>query len=153
MEGVIICVLCFKYHKINKSRSRKQNSCFFRARAVCKFSNCLEFTFFIRNNPLECHAEDSIVVEYITSGFISQEHSNGKTVYGRNLSSSQRLEVAKNISESSVSKYFYDQFESSENTNLALNFGNLNNIRSSSVLRRAKFDLSSLQRYSNDNWN
>ena len=35
---------------------------------------------------------------------------------------------------------------------MALNFGNLNNIRSSSVLRRAKSDLSSLQRYSNDNW-
>ena len=71
----------------------------------------------------------------------------------RNLSSSQRLEVAKKISESSVSKYFYDQFESPENTNLVLNFGNLDSIRSSSVLRRAKFDLSSLQRYSNDNWN
>ena len=78
MEGVIICVLCFKYHKINKSRGRKQNSCFFRAKAVCKFSNCLEFTFFIRNNPLEYHAVDSIVVEYITSGYISKEHSNGK---------------------------------------------------------------------------
>ena len=74
-------------------------------------------------------------------------------MYARNLSSSQRLEVAKNICGSSVSKYVHDQFESSENTNLALNFGNLNNIRSSSVLRRAKFDLSSLQRYSNDNWN
>ena len=35
---------------------------------------------------------------------------------------------------------------------MALNFGNLNNIRSSSVLRRAKSDLSSLQRYTNDNW-
>ena len=50
-----------------------------------------------------------------------------------------------------MSKYFYNQFESPENINLVLNFGNLNNIRSSSVLRRAKSDLSSLQRYSNDN--
>ena len=64
MEGVIICVLCFKFHKINKSRIREKNSCFFRAKAICKFSNCLEFTFFIRNNPLEYHAEDSIVIVY-----------------------------------------------------------------------------------------
>ena len=68
------------------------------------------------------------------------------------MSSSQRLEIARTITETSVSKYFYNQFESPENINLALNFGNLNNIRSSSVLRRAKSDLSSLQRYSNDNW-
>ena len=69
MEGVIICVLSFKCDKISKSRSRKQNSWLLRAKAICKFSNCLEFTFFIRNNPLEYHAEDSIVIAYIESGF------------------------------------------------------------------------------------
>ena len=51
-----------------------------------------------------------------------------------------------------MNRYFYNQFESSENTDLALNYDNFNKIRSSSVLRKAKFNLSSLQRYSNDNW-
>ena len=45
-----------------------------------------------------------------------------------------------------------DLFNSTESTNLALNFGNFNNIKSSGVLRKVKFDLSSLQRYTNDNW-
>ena len=95
---------------------------------------------------MEYHAEDSIVIEYIASGFLSQEHLNGK------LCTREIFQLPKK-SVNHVSKYFYDQFESPENTNLALNFGNLNNLRNSSVIRRAKFDLSSLQRYSNDNWN
>ena len=87
-----------------------------------QINNCLTFTFLIRNNPLEHHTEDSIVVEYIASGSLSQEHSDNKTVYARNLSSSQRLVIARTITETFVSKYFYNQFESPENINLALTF-------------------------------
>ncbi|KAI6647066.1 hypothetical protein LOD99_8903 [Oopsacas minuta] len=62
------------------------------------------------------------------------------------------LKVATQVANTSVSKYFYNQFESTENRNLALNFGNLNKIKSAAVLRKEKFDLPSLQRFSNDNW-
>ena len=74
---------------------------------TCNLRNCLDFTFLIRNNTLEYHTEGSIVVEYILSGALSQEH----------LSGSKRSEVAK-ITESSVSDYLYNQFESPENMNL-----------------------------------
>ena len=48
IEGVIICIPSHKYQQIIKSESRKQNSCFYRARAVCKFNNSLTFTFLIQ---------------------------------------------------------------------------------------------------------
>ncbi|KAI6658828.1 hypothetical protein LOD99_15153 [Oopsacas minuta] len=62
------------------------------------------------------------------------------------------LKVATQIANIAVSKYLYNQFESTENRNLAINFGNLNKIKSAAVLRKEKFDLLSLQRFSNDNW-
>ena len=74
------------------------------------------------------------------------------TVHSRKLSHLHWLEVEKDVADKSVNAYFYEQFEYVENTNLALNYGNLSKIRSAAVLRKAKFDLSSLQRYSNDNW-
>ena len=140
IEGNFVCVLSFQYKKINKLNSRKQNSCFFRAKAVCKFKDCFEFIFVIKKEPLECKIGDNIIVEYNT------------TVHSRNLSHSHRLEVARGVADTSVNAYFYDQFDSVDNTNLALYYGNLSKVRSSAVLRKAKFDLSSLQRYSNDNW-
>ena len=50
LEDKFVCVLCFKYKKVNKLNSRKR-SCFFRAKAVCKFSNCLTFYFIIKSYP------------------------------------------------------------------------------------------------------
>ena len=73
-------------------------------------------------------------------------------MHSRKLSHLHKLEVAKDVADKSVNAYFYDQFDYLENTNLALNYGNLSKIRNTAVLRKAKFDLSSLQRYSNDNW-
>ena len=82
-------------------------------------------------------------------------HSDDKIVHSRNLSNTLRLEVAAQLTEKSISKYYiskYNQFELTKNTQFALNSGNFNKIKSASVLRNVKFDLSSLQRYSNDNW-
>ena len=63
-----------------------------------------------------------------------------------------RLQVASEVDQTSTAKYYYQQFPCASNTELALNYGNFNNLRSKGVLRKAKFDLSSLQRYSNANW-
>ena len=138
--------------KINKSKSRKNNCFFFRATAECKFKECFKFVFLIKKDPNDCGKDSSISVEYLASGSLSEEHLDNKTVHSRNLLNSKRLKVATELTEKSVSKYFYNQFNSPDNTNLALNFGNFSCIKSSAVLRKAKFDLSSLQRYSNDNW-
>ena len=91
-------------------------------------------------------------VGYRVLGSLSEEHLDNETVHSRNLSNSKRLGVATELTEKSVSKYFNNQFNSTKSTNLDLNFSTFNNIKSSEVLRKAKFDLSSLQRYSNDNW-
>ena len=152
LEGIVICVLSFKYKRINKLNSRKNNNCFFRAKAECKFKNCLKYTFTIKKDTFELKPNNYIVVEYLVSGSLSEEHSDDKIVHSRNLSNTLRLEVATQLTEKSISKYFYNQFELSKNTQFALNSGNFNKIKSASVLRKAKFDLSSLQRYSNDNW-
>ena len=138
--------------KGNKINSRKQNSCFLLSKAACKFKDCFEFTFVIKKEPLQCKIDDNIIVEYVAYRTLSEQHFDHTTVHSRNLSHSHRLEVARGVADTSVNAYFYDQFDSVENTNLALNYGNLNKVRSSAVLRKAKFDLSSLQRYSNDNW-
>ena len=63
-EGVTICVLCFEYHNINKSQSRKQNSCFFQQGQYVN-SIIVSINVWIRNDPLEYHTEDNIVVDYI----------------------------------------------------------------------------------------
>ena len=145
----LVCVLSSQY----KSNSRKQiRSCFFRAKAVSKFKYCFQITFVIKKEPLECKIGDSIIVKYVAYGTLSEQHFDNTTVHSQNLSHTHRLEVAKGVADTSVNAYFYDQFDSVENTNLALNYGNLSKVRSAVVLRKAKFDLSSLQRYSNDNW-
>ena len=151
LEDKFICVLCFKYKHLNKINSRKSSSSFFNAKAVCKFSNCLKFHFFIYKEPFTSKAS-FVKVEYIVSGTLSSEHSNSTVVYSRKLSNSRRLQVATEVTQKSTAKYYYEQFPSSENTELALNYGNFNKIKSKGVLRRAKFDLSSVQRFSNDNW-
>ena len=63
IEENFVCVLSFKYKKFNKLNSRKQNSCFYRAKAVCKFQNCFEFTFVIKKDPSECKIDENIIVE------------------------------------------------------------------------------------------
>ena len=63
-----------------------------------------------------------------------------------------RLQVASDLTRMPVSKYFYDQFLSSNNKELALDYGNFNKIRSANTLCKAKSDLLSLNRFSNDNW-
>ena len=153
IENDYHCVLSFKYKKFNKINSRKHNCCFFKAKAVCKFSNCFDFFFRIRNNPFNDNL-DFIVVNYTVSGTLSHEHNNGKTIHARHLSSASRIEVAKQLSDSdtAVCKYFYEQFSSSTGSSSALDFGNFNKIRSANVLRKVKFDLASLNRLSNDNW-
>ena len=151
LQDLFVCVLCIKYKKINKFGSRKQNCCFFRAKAQCKFSNCLEFRFRIKDNPLICKV-DYINVEYTAIGTLSSEHHDGKISYARHLSKTERLQVASDLTKMPVSKYFYDQFLSSNNKELALDYGNFNKIRSANTLRKAKSDLLSLNRFSNDNW-
>ena len=58
----------------NKEISRKQNAYYFRAKAVCKFSNCLEFTFLIKKGLNYLKSNDTIIVEYIASGALSEQH-------------------------------------------------------------------------------
>ena len=77
----------------------------------------------------------------IPSGFLSQQDSDRKTLYSGNCL----------VNVTSLSKYFYGQFVMLVNIALFLNFANLDNIRSLSIIRRAEFDLSSLQRCFNDN--
>ena len=151
LEDTFVCVLCFKYKKIKKMCSRKCSN-FFRAKAVCKFNNCLVFYFIIKNYPILSNANATIEVEYKVSGTLSAEHTDGRTVHSRHLSYSRRLHVATELTEKSISNYFYNQFPASDSPNNELDYGNFNKIKSSATLRKAKFDLSSLQRYSNENW-
>ena len=85
IENKYQCVLCFKYKKVNKTNSRKRNCCFFKAKAACKFNNCFEFSFLVRNNPFTVTVDD-IVVNCTVSGTLSPEHDDGKTVHARHLS-------------------------------------------------------------------
>ena len=85
-------------------------------------------------------------------GTLSPEHSSVDIVYSRKLSNCLRLQVASNLTDKSVGNYFYEQFPHPNCESSALSFGNFNNVRSACVLRKAKFDLSCLQRFSNDNW-
>ena len=125
---------------------------FFRAKAVCKFHNCLIFYFIIKNYPILSNANATIEVEYKVSGTLSAEHTDGRTVHSIHLLYSRRLHVATELTEKYISNYFYNQFPASDSPNNELDYGNFNKIKSSATLRKAKFDLSSLQRYSNENW-
>ena len=151
IEDKFVCVICFKYKKIGKINSRKSNTCFFTAHAECKFSNCLRFKFTIQNEPFTSRPVN-ITVNYEVMGTLSPEHSNVDIAYSRKLSNSLRLQVASNLTDKSVGNYFYEQFPHPDCESSALSFGNFNNVRSACVLRKAKFDLSCLQRFSNDNW-
>ena len=80
-------------------------------------------------------------VEYVVTGTLSSEHTASTIVHSRRLSNIRRLQVASEVSRESTAKYYYEQFPSSENTELALSYGNYNKIQSKGVLRRAKFDI------------
>ena len=82
---------------------------------------------------------------------MSAEHTDGNAVQSRKLPHNQRIQVATELTKQSVSNNLYNQFPS-ECSNIALDYGNFNKIKSSGSLRKGKFDLSSLQRYSNENW-
>ena len=120
---------------------------FFTAHAECKFSNCLRFKFTIQNEPFTSRPVN-ITVNHEVMGTLSPEHSNVDVAYSRKLSNSLRLQVASNLNDKSVGNYFYEQFPHPNCENSALSFGNFNNV----ALRKAKFDLSCLHRFSNDNW-
>ena len=106
LEGIVICVLSFKYKIINKLNSRKNNNCFFRAKAECKSKNCLKYTFTIKKDTFELKPNNYIVVEYLVSGSLSEEHSDDKIVHSRNLSNTLRLEVASQLTEKSIINTF-----------------------------------------------
>ena len=78
------CVLKFNNYWYKKSSSRKINSPCFRACAECKFSNCLKFDFYI-DDPI---TTNTITIQYIPNGYLSLQHSDGETVYARQVSGS-----------------------------------------------------------------
>ena len=64
LEDAFVCVLYFKYKKINKMCSRMHSMYYKRAKAVCKFHNCLIYYFIIKNYPILFNANATIELEY-----------------------------------------------------------------------------------------
>ena len=61
-----MCVLKFVNYWLKKPDSRKVNSPFFRARASCKFENCLSYIFYI-DDALNL-LDNDIIVKFYSEG-------------------------------------------------------------------------------------
>ena len=104
-----ICVLKFKHFWFKKKDSRKLNSPFFQAWAVCKFSNCCSVTFSI-NNDFASFGDDLIAVHYTSNGELSSEHKDDKTIHARHITAKKRENMGAKLTQNSVSNTFHQQF-------------------------------------------
>ena len=142
------CVLKFKHYWIKKSSSRKKNSPFFQAWAVCKFNNCLSFYFSIEDiNKLIDN--NMIPVKYEFKGVLSLAHSDCRTAHSRHLSSVEREKIGEILINNPASNTFYKQFTVKDNVEGFLH-GNFTHLKSKECLRRVKSEFKSEYRFSNN---
>ena len=141
----MVCVLKFKNYWLKKQDSRKVKSPFFRAKAECKFDNCLSFIFYI-DDEMSMLYSNNVVVKFFSEGSISAQHTDCKTTHGRNLSFSERSKIGELFINNSVSKIYNKQFTSCKVQ--GFDFGNLTYLKSQDCLRRVKSELKSKTRFS-----
>ena len=90
--------------------SSKLKGLFLEQLQFANVKNCHKFVFIFKKNPFECERCDNLNVKYRVLGSLSEEHLDNETVHSRNLSNSKRFGVETELTEKSVSQYFYNQF-------------------------------------------
>ncbi|KAI6660750.1 hypothetical protein LOD99_10257 [Oopsacas minuta] len=96
------CVLKFNNYWFKKSSSRKINAHYFRASAECKFYNCYKFEFCVD----ELVTTNTINIQYVVSGSLSFQHSDGETVHARHTSGSLR-KIMEKVFSTHLSQIFF----------------------------------------------
>ena len=140
------CVLKFLYHRINEN-SLKNKRHYFIAKAICKFTNCINLQLVIDYLPND--SNEQLVVFVKVNGTLSDEHSDEKTSHCRKLSGHSRELVGQELFYTSPINYHYRQFENPTCLNVALR-GNMNALKSPDVFRKIKSEYDSKSRFSED---
>lgn len=137
-----VCVLKFTRNAVKKKCLRKTSSKFFVGKAVCKFSGCCVYDFYIKKYPGE--APRKVKVKVCRSGDIHHTRS----IRRRQLKGTAREEMKKDLKSAGVSNVYYKNIASL--SEIEKKAGNLTNAPSKEVLHNLRKEDSEIQLLTKD---
>ncbi|KAJ8027019.1 hypothetical protein HOLleu_32031 [Holothuria leucospilota] len=98
------CVLAFKHQHVKKPSSQKRKSPYWKATALCKFSDCCQYTFEIMRRP---NVKDKLV-KVIVQRQGQIKHSRNET-HKRDTVGKERECIAKDLKRDGTSNWYYQR--------------------------------------------
>lgn len=123
------CVLSFKVNKVKSNKSRKAKKCYWRGKAVCKFTGCANYSLSIEKDP--DMTEGDIIVNVSVQGRVI--HSCEEQ-HARHCTEPERQKIKDKLGELTPMLLHTKQLASADEDKLLS--GNFNDVKSVQVLQK-----------------